>query len=46
MSVLRKLFLVTVLTLLALPAPGIPAEEKSLVLIYQGDFKGYVEGCG
>ena len=46
MSVLRKLFLVMVLAMLALPARVIPAEERSLVLIYQGDFKGYVEGCG
>lgn len=22
------------------------AAEKNLILLYQGDFKGYVEGCG
>ena len=46
MNILKRL-LPTVLFLVFMFSYSLMAsEDNSLVLLYQSDFKGYVEGCG
>jgi hypothetical protein len=41
-----KLVLIIAFILLAAPDNAFTSENKSLTLLYQSDFKGYIEGCG
>lgn len=46
MSILNRLLFVIPFLVLMSSHSLMAAEDNSLVLLYQSDFKGYVEGCG
>ena len=46
MKLVRILAVFIACMVFAAPVNGSGSAKKSLTLLYQGDFKGYVEGCG